>query len=272
IANVLSKDYSPLNQLWDDQQWYKDWRGAMDSAFAPLMFSEAIPSAICESHYDIQPEGTRIMKTVSGTYQYVAHIEGEISDRSAPILCQRNPDNESNEEFICDKEQVCVEDGFCYQDKDENGQPDEEKPVEGYMYKITWGVSAPQDEKQTPYIDEDGVAISFNVWVYPSDGSESKPIYQNGGEIAGPIELRNGDRDKDLVMRYTGKNYDRVCIVWDKRMKSYLGAFNSGGDYIGSVCNDVQTVTAGTVDFNSAGGGTQSTKASAGQVQTTSNW
>jgi len=226
-----------------------------------------VPSAICEGHYDIQPEGTAILKTVSGTYQYVAHIEGEISDRKAPILCKRNPDQEADDEFICDEGQVCVNEGFCYVDEDQNGQADEEKPVEGYMYKITWGTSAPLDETQTLYTDENGVAVSFNVWVYPSDGSKAKPIYRKEANIKGPIQLSNGDRDKDLILRYTGKKYGKVCIEWDLKMKSYLD-----GNEIKEICSPFKTVVSGTVDFNSAGGQSESVKSSSGEIQTTSNW
>ena len=89
----------------------------------------------------------------------------ERSAETSPILCQKNPDQEAEEQWICDRHQVCVDDSFCYADKDDDEEADDDEPLKGYFYKITWAVSAPQDEAYTPLVDENGVAVSFNIWI-----------------------------------------------------------------------------------------------------------
>ncbi|MBI4983115.1 hypothetical protein HZC32_00520 [Candidatus Woesearchaeota archaeon] len=110
-------------------------------------------------------------------------------------MCERNPDETAEEQFICSPGQVCINE-VCYADKDEDGEPDSEKSLEGYFYKITWAVAAPSDEKLTPFIDENGVAVSFNIYLDNNADDQVSdpaiPLYQKGYNTKGPIELKNG--------------------------------------------------------------------------------
>jgi hypothetical protein len=265
ITGELGKTYSSLNQLWQDEQWYKDWTGVFDKQFAPALGSQWFPSAICEGNYDIEPEGTAMIKTVSGTYQAIAHIEAEVTPDQSPVLCSRNPDAESDEEWICGKEQVCVEDNFCYADADGDKEPDNDQILEGYFYKITWAVSAPRDETFTPYRDENGVAVSFNVILY--NGADELPLYKRGGDSVGPIELNNGERDSDVFTQFSANPYNEVCIVWENapssvEIKKNIGDTVHGVGAIDDVCFKIVPSTVGVVTWQKSSKDSSSHKVS----------
>ena len=211
------KSYPAISQLlFGDTEFYKNWQRDMDIAFAPMIGENWFPSAICENsdlHWrEIEPAGKAVIKTPSGTYQAVASIQMERSAENSPILCHRNPDQEAEEQFICERKQVCIDDSFCYADKDRDEEPDEDEPMEGYFYKITWAVSAPRDEVLTPLVDENGVAVSFNIVLRPGN----VPLYDLNGNTVSPIQLNNGKSDKDTIIKFSSKVYDRTCIVWDQ--------------------------------------------------------
>ncbi|MEK6809426.1 MAG: hypothetical protein AABY40_02025, partial [Nanoarchaeota archaeon] len=249
ITNNLKSYPAISNLLFGDTDFFKNWRAQQDAAFAPLLGENIWNSVICEvgfNHWqDLEQEGKAILKTPSGTYQMVASIQMERSPETSPILCHKNPDEESDDLFICDLEQVCIDENFCYADKDRDYGPDSKDPLKGYFYKVTWAVSAPQDEAFTPLVDENGVAVSFNIFLYPGP----VPMYNLNGNIASPIQLQNGDRDKDAIIKYSTQLFDRACIVWNQ---APLTAGSAGGvlggaltfgaaearEPIGSVCFD----------------------------------
>ncbi len=292
------KDYPAISKVLGISDWWKgvfedsfmeNFVTTADQTFAPMLGSNWFPSALCESHWDIEPEGTAMIKTPTGTYQAIAHIEGERSAQKSPILCSRNPDQEAEQEWLCDENQVCVDNSFCYEDKDLNNKADdEEKQLTGYFYKITWGVSAPSDETFTPFIDEDGVAVSFNVAI--KNTNKVEPLYNKEGDIDGPIELKNGDSDMDVILHYSPNLFTEVCIQWENAPASveqggsalgYLGPLgapigaisgaNTGTEPIGDVCFDLVTSSVGEVNWES-GGKPASTKASDPKVSLSTGW
>ncbi len=244
-----TKSYPALNNLlWGDAEFYKDWQKWADQTFAPLLAENWFPSWVCEGDKrDIEPEGVVTLTTPNGIDQMVASIQAERSPKPSPMLCQYNQDEDL---WFCEEGQVCWEDGFCYEDiSPDDDEPDEETPMEGYFYKITWGAGAPQDEALTPFIDENGVAVSFNVWLYPEDGSPKVPYYRRGGNTKGPIELANGDSDQDVILKYSTKKYSKACLVWDKAPRTFF----SDEDYVEDPCMDFKESTQGQVSWENSG-------------------
>ncbi|MBI4980478.1 hypothetical protein HZC30_02880 [Candidatus Woesearchaeota archaeon] len=175
-----------------------------------------------------------------GTAQSVGSIQAEKSDTKSPILCERETDPETEQEWKCAKLQVCVND-FCYEDKDEDGEADTEEPVKGYFYKITWGVTAPSDQANTPYVDEDGIAVKLNLeltgekstWIFKKVGTPKEQV----------IELKNGNSDGGVIVRYLKENYNEVCI------RFYTTMIDIEGDEINDICADFIPSTKGQVEY-----------------------
>lgn len=277
ITNNLKSYPAISNLLFGETDFYKKWRSDMDKAFVPLLASNWFPSAICENdelHWqDIEPEGKAVIKTTSGTYQAVASIQMERSPETSPILCHKNPDEDSEELFICESRQVCVDDNFCYADNDRDNEPDNNEPLKGYFYKVTWAVSSPQDEAFTPLRDENGVAVSFNVFLYPG----AVPMYNLNGNIASPIQLQNGAKDKDAIIKYSTNVYDQACIRWNQAPISIgvagrEGETAAGFGAIEDVCFNVVTSTVGQVNWDRSGKSAASVTVSHGEVSKNTDW
>ncbi len=277
ITNNLKSYPAISNLLFGEADFYKKWRSDMDKAFAPLLASNWFPSAICENdelHWqDIEPEGKAVIKTTSGTYQAVASIQMERSPETSPILCHKNPDEDSEELFICESRQVCVDDNFCYADNDRDNEPDNNEPLKGYFYKVTWAVSSPQDEAFTPLRDENGVAVSFNVFLYPG----AVPMYNLDGNIASPIQLQNGASDKDAIIKYSTNVYDQACIRWNQAPISIgvagrEGETAAGYGAIDDVCFSVVTSSVGQVNWDRSGKSAASVTVSHGEVSKNTDW
>ena len=160
---------------------------------------------------------------------------------------------------------MCSE-GLCYLDENNDQFPDDRTPALGYLYKISWAVSAPQDVSQTPLIDETtGVAVSFNVFLdkNPAEGinyneQDNLPLYRFAGNIQSPIELKNGDRDGDYIIKYSEALYNEACIKW-KSAPSTVQFNDEGGDGYGlffgftevkDVCMDIEVTERGTVTWD----------------------
>jgi len=287
------KSYPALSKLlYGETKGYKDWQNAVDRSFAPMLGSNWFPSTICEGHYDIEPQGKVMIKTASGTYQAVASIQMEKSQDKSPILCQKNPDEQAEKKWICDQKQVCVKDQFCYDDQNEDGEQDSDKPLEGYFYKITWAVSAPRDEVQTPYVNEDGVAVSFNIYVDQNANdavdSDAKAIYNLKGNTKGPIQLQNGASDKQVIIKYSPKEYREACIGWNQAptttpryagtpyaSSTTFGAHAETGirpQEIRAVCFSAVTSSVGQVNWQRSGQSGGTTTASEGKVTQNGGW
>ena len=270
------KDYPALTRLFGLPNWQRE----ADRTFAPLLGSNWFPSAICENYYDydIEPEGFAVIKTVSGTYQAVAGIQMERSATTSPILCQRNPDQAAEEQFICDPKQVCVDEGFCHADGDEDGEADSDEPALGYFYKITWGVTAPRDEAFTPLLDENGIAVSFNVWLdkmpdgeVQTDAPHGVPLYSRLGDITSPIKLNNGAADQDVIIHYSPNLYEEACIKWNQAPSPVRGEI-IGDRQVDDVCFQVDVSSIGEVNWQRAGQQAPSVTVQSGEVQRNSGW
>ncbi len=260
----------------------KDWRTEMDKAFAPALGVNYFVSAICEGRadggwMDIEPEGKAVIKTVSGTYQAVASIQMESSPETSPILCHRNPDQEAEEQWICDRGQICVDESFCYADKDRDDEPDDDKPLLGYFYKVTWSVTSPQDEAFTPLVDENGVAVSFNIFLNPG----AIPLYNLDGNFASPIQLKNGASDRDAIVKFSDKIYNQACIVWNQPPSTLATPGRDSGP-LENVCfdryddegNEIDGFISkiGQVNWERSGKEAASVTVSHGQVSRNTDW
>ena len=278
------KSYPALSQLFED--WFggkfSNFLFDADKAFAPMLGSQWFPSAICEGNYDIEPDGMAVIKTSSGTYQTVAHLEAERSPEKTPLLCERYETNESPEvQWVCSKGQVCVDNNLCYPDADGDEEPDSENPVEGYFYKITWAAAAPADETFTPFVDENGVAVSLNIFL---DGSEDGkvsagniPLYRRGPKTIGVLELKNGARDRNIITKYSNSQFTEACIGWDKAPSSVniaerAGNVAAGTSTIGDVCNTVVESELGQVNWDHAERPTSSVTSTSSDVTLNTDW
>ena len=211
--------------------------------------------------YSEPGKSSAFVSTVSGTYQFVGSIQGEKSNQKFPISCERNPlyEGQSQElvdpnlinlpsvgqayyneedEFICKDDYICKEDSFCYETEFDI------EPVKGYFYKITWGVSAPTDEKFTPYIDENGKAVKFNLQLSGSSGTKwafSRP----GAYGESVITLDNGEQDGGTIASYSAENYDRVCIKFHSSHKVY----DYENDAVDEICTNFADTVSGTTNY-----------------------
>lgn len=192
---------------------------------------------------EIPGSSTTFVRTPSNTYQAVASIQAERSVSSVPILCRQNSDPAAEQEWICSKGQVCVDDSFCYKDENNDGEADSDKPVEGYFYKITWGVVAPRDEKQTPFVDENRKAVRFNiqllgdgeVWLYQRDGLADSSV----------IALANGEADQNIILHYSARKFTHACIRYDPAHPIK----DADGDLIEDQCPEFVESAAGSIEF-----------------------
>jgi len=261
------KSYPAISQaLYGDTEFYKSWRDNADRAFAPMLGSSWFPSAVCDEEgykRDIESnEGVAFVKSPSGTYQAVAAVKGERTKQLSPLLCGRNPDEAAKELFICGEGQVCGEDQLCYADVDEDGEADVDKkgkvePLKGYMYKISWAVTAPGDERLTPFVTEKGAAISFNIFIDKNkDGDVSNGIALYSVPW---IELKNGEHDADVLIQFEKDNaFKEVCIKWDKAPMTTPSPFSvpgtSGAAQTGKAAGGTVAVVGGGAVAASAGG------------------
>ncbi len=204
---------------WDS---YGEWAQNVEKFFAAnILGIEPASSFICDKFgYGLEdvPENIGVIETQSGTYQTVAHIEAEVSPGGF---------HPCSEEGTCPAELECHDDGFCY-------KMGEDKPKETFFYKITWGVTAPRDEKFTPRIDEDKQAVTFNIQL--KNAQQSIYLFKNletNVADASSLELDNGQKSSqfwnELIAEYSLYRFDKACIVWglNKPKTLDLGCFGN---------------------------------------------
>ncbi|MFH1395822.1 MAG: hypothetical protein ABIG93_00325, partial [archaeon] len=234
-------------------------------------------SLVCSWTYpDVQDDGVALIETPSGTFQAVASIQAERTDEGI-ILCTY--DEEEGDYTSCPDDYECEND-VCV---DNSGEA-----ATGSMYKITWAVRAPADEAFTPDIDENGVAVTYNIIIGTdlgddgscgSDGSCVR-IYEYMGDSSYPLKLINGESDGAVIAEWSVKDYNDVCIVWgsapitinywgagegDARPSkddAGMGNLDSGGVQIGPVCSKIRDTTRGTVGLSEEAGSSYSTGSS----------
>lgn len=248
LSNLLLPDLTREMSSWTDSTFFNTWSDlnnvAPDAIFNLCDYDD-------KRNANEPGESSSFVQTTAGTYQFVGSIQFERSDAPAPILCEYDP---NQEEFYCPLDLICKEDSFCYETEDS------ETPKMGYFHKITWGVSAPQDEKSTPYIDENGKAVAFNIYI---DGFA---IYQVPGL---PVDnkvltLNNGDSDSGLIVRYLPEKYTAACIKFGLKVKDTLG------NEVDQICATAIISEAGRIEYadsdRSSSSSTESRTSTSGEV------
>jgi len=247
----------PLSNLIFGDIYTKELTAEIDRHFAGTILSENYyESLICKNTVDhpndIQEGGFAYIETPYGTFQAVASIQGEMTDEG-PLLCSFSEDGE----LTCpDDDMECI-DNFCYYE-------DTEEEAIGKLYKISWGVTAPADETQTPYVDENGIAVTYNIVVCKSsthrcDSSATNEvrIYEYQWNDNDPLELLNGERDGATIAQWSAKEYDTACIDWGNAPITVAYAFQKseaenpaithGGREINDVCVKIIDTKIGQV-------------------------
>ncbi|MBS3116563.1 hypothetical protein J4421_03110 [Candidatus Woesearchaeota archaeon] len=233
----------------------------------PSFAVEAICKEDDKKRSEIPGSATTFVETKSGTYQFVGTIQAEKNPRRTPILCVQNPLEEAREEkpFVCaDQVLVCKEDGFCYESETAK------EPAMGIFYKLTWGVTAPQDEKQTPFIDENNASVKFNIELRGSNGNKfiyeffdpDKGTTRTGKEV---IQLTNGQSDRATKVAFLRDDYQQACITFANN--GFV--IDRYGSEIKEICADFVATTRGYVEFSKSDKNTASTVSSSPQIRST---
>ncbi len=212
-----------------------EWRKNAIEEFQANMLSDYITDELV-CHYDAKKEVKKsgenavFLSVGPGITQFVGTVSGEKSPYQGPVLC--------SEETPCLRG-GCSEEGFCKQ----NGQI-----IQATFYKITWAVKAPAEEKFTPYKDENGVAITYNVQLR---GERSVYLY-NRDDATGEnvLRLNNAASDKDAYVTYSPVNYDEVCVVFGKPPKDQTGK------EVREFCSTFKPSQVGQVEWDESGRGT----------------
>jgi hypothetical protein len=254
---------------------------SMDQWFAGSVLNEDYwTSAICESRHGyyerLQAEGI----AVSDNGQNTRGIGTAHADYSGPqpVLCDL--DQEENEG--CPSNHYCEQD-LCYNE-------DTNEVAMGYLYYITWGVTAPQDEASTVYIDETGSGVTFNIVLRrgpgmtggSGDGSIESTndvtevrLYTYQGDNSYPLKLYTGDSDgaKVVHMSVDDRPFNKICIEWGIAPTTVRNPttsdsvfFNNGekSHTVPDLCTDIEGETMDAVQLL---GGLIDTKAQAANLQ-----
>lgn len=268
--------------------WGEDFIASVDRWFAGSVLSDEYwESTVCTAEYqDLwnNEDGVQYIQTPSGSLQSISSIHASHSQLQ-PLLCQ------DDEEEPCPSDLECEND-YCVDDDGEIAM--------GYLYSISWAVAAPMDEAQTPHIDENGIAVSFNIILDKSadgevDDSEVMELYSYNGDTSGPLQLVNGDRDSANIYHWSQADekgdpkYTEACIRWENApvtvgnpgMRRTDGDTYAGGILMPDNCDEINGVTQGKVTLideshgsgsSSSGGSETSTTTSDGEVSYDSSW
>ncbi len=229
----LRPGWQALSSWWFRDTRIQDLQSWARETFDQMMVAEyLVPREVCD--YDEQNkvkrdgESATFIEVAPGVVQFVGSITAEKTPQPGPLFC--------SEEVPCAKGE-CEEDGICR----ENGEE-----LQGTFYKITWAVQAPQDESFTPYIDENGIAIAFNVrifgeserWLYPAEGGGSDTT----------LQLENGASDRDTIVTYSPYDYNKICILFGRPSKDL------SGDEVKEICAEpIVESTLGRVEWEQSG-------------------
>ncbi len=186
----------------------------VDQAFAKGWPSvEYFESAICENWYSVLPEDSKesnvaVIKTGAGTVQFIGHIEAEFQEVDT-IVCEA--DN------TCPANLDCRPDGFCY----DSGASKNAKPASGYLNKISWGVTAPSEEKfveaEAGKYGSSGDEITFNMHIYLKGGKDFLVFKEvDSTPDINSIKLKTGEsslqKHSPVIVDYSTKVIEKVCI------------------------------------------------------------
>ena len=198
--------------LMGKESWYKDWSSKIENGFAKAMGTENLARAACQyeqrSRDKQDGQNSVFIATSPGVYQFVGSIQAEMTKESTYLTCAQD---ENYDYTVCPGDLNC-KDGICYENNN---------LVKAYQYKISWGVLAPQDVKKTPYIDENGKAVKFNIYLTNTDCNSNsakylyeRPRTEDKREV---IELENGASDRDIIIDNSKTKYKNACICFDNR-------------------------------------------------------
>ena len=235
FTNIAQAAHGPVSlyPLANKFDWYRDYVRKVDQAFAKFYPGiDYFESAICENWAPIETgDNMGVIKTGPDTYQFVGHIEAERIEVDFLTCDEKCPDG-----------LVCKEDNFCY-------HPNSETPESGYLYKISWGVVAPRDEKFLPIKGAKGESISFNVKVYPQ-GEEPYFLYEDkfGNNNVNTIKLGPGENSESklppIFTDYSTKVISKVCIEFGENRPLSL----TEGTGIGDLADDDATFNPGIIE------------------------
>ena len=257
---------------------YNAWVQSVDEYFSRNYLGiEPFASAICSKSFDLDPieaagDNVALIETPTGDHQLVGHIEGERIAVGA-LTCQPNKDETTAAEIplVCPNGLECHEDQFCY-------EVGKDKPADGFLYRISWGVRAPYDES---YLNggrvegKTGSSLSFNVEIKPQgDSSHFLFADQNGQATPYTIKLTKGESSESLVppliVDYSNKIIDQVCIRWGDAPqtldKGTISPTNDGRKSVKDICKDIKIATLESTRSEAVGGST-STAAQQNQIR-----
>ncbi len=285
IQSLLARGsrWSALSNAWlGETEWYQKWFDVSNNEYLQLWSNRpafAITHTLTGSGWDvckrddalraeIPGQSAQFVETPSGTYQFVGSIMAERSSEKVAVLCERNPDEEAEEEFVCGKKQVCVKD-FCYADEDKDGEadPDAEEPLKGYFYKVSWGVSAPADESFTPFVDEDKKAVRFNLQLV---GEKSVWLYKRSDASGTAVlALENGANDRAVITHFSTEEppFNKACLRYDP---SYP-IKDRYGEQVTDQCVEIIKSDRGTVEFTKSDR-SESVTSSSTEVEGNNEW
>ena len=224
----IYRPYHELSSLLFGREFMSGWRESVDQAFASAYLGvEYWESAVCQGEFDVVGGSVGAIERSGGLVQFIGNIQAERSP-PVPLLC--------GEGGACKKGQCRAKDAVCIL----NGQP-----VQEFFYKISYGVTAPDDEKLTPFADETG-AVSFNIVL--TGPEKSVPI------LPAFVETQNGEVKKDIIVKYSPRLYTKACVVFEKK------ALGRNGE-VTDICTDI---VEGMGSFeNAQGAGTAAAQAPA---------
>ena len=181
-----------------------------------------------------------IVETPSGIRHPAAVIFGEKSESKVHLACTADKDGKLGCKKNPEDTLVCKPDKFCYLNRDAV------EPLQAKFYKVTWGLSVPGDVSFTPYVDEAGKAVKFNIELRTVDGAK-KYLYARGSapELQ-VLELENGAKDGSTLAFYSQNDYTQVCIAFHPsyRMKDF-----SDGEYITEFCGQIGSAETSEIEF-----------------------
>ncbi|MFH0701033.1 MAG: hypothetical protein V2A62_01200 [Candidatus Woesearchaeota archaeon] len=263
ISNLLFPETTQEWNRWANNEFFNTW------ADIPGRVAREACEYDQKKRAERAGEGVSFIHTPTGAYQFVGSIQAEKTTTVVPVMCEKNPDENATEEFICsDKQQVCVN-NLCYKGTDpEEIDPDVDKPATAILYKVHWGVSAPQDLAWTPFVDENGIAVRFNLGLYTSTGGNvnepDKWVFKKSGSAPlSVIELKNGAQDGGTIVKYLAEEYVRTCVVFNPE----YNVKDDEGDYVNQICANFKDISEKAVEYGGGGASTASTTSTSPEVE-----
>ena len=240
-----------MTNEWMD--WSEQAVGAAMDAVGYLS-KEWCDYADLQTHENANGENYVFVEDQSGNKQFVGRIQAEVSDSKTFLMC--HPVNKTCPNNYYCKNTLCYKDEFAT------------TPEKGYLHKIEWGVTAPQDSKATPFVDENNKAVKFNVML-SYKGIET-PLYlrsnYNKYEV---IQLTNGESDKGIVLMYLGDIADKACV---KFSDTAYPTDRYGKGRVNEICANIVGIAKTGVDFTDTdAGSTPSFTVQGGKVSQNSN-